>query len=97
MHSVMINIAMEAEAAPFIEHLGLTLDEMFFPSEAPFLAYTGNHRHAKVTVITNGKDSVYGTGLDNEWWLCPQGGGGWRRLLDRGGCLSPSTHPHSRL
>jgi 5'-methylthioadenosine nucleosidase len=65
MHSVMINIAMEAEAAPFIEHLGLTLDEMFFPSEAPFLAYTGNHRHAKVTVITNGKDSVYGTGLDN--------------------------------
>jgi 5'-methylthioadenosine nucleosidase len=61
----MINIAMEAEAAPLIDHLELKLDEMFFPPEAPFLAYTGTHGDSKVTVITNGKDAVYGTGLDN--------------------------------
>lgn len=61
----MINIAMEAEASPFIEHLALTLDATFFPSEAPFLAYIGTHRNSKITLITNGKDAVYGTSVDN--------------------------------
>jgi 5'-methylthioadenosine nucleosidase len=61
----MINIAMEAEATPFIDHLDLKLDDKFFPSEAPFLAYIGTHRNSKITLITNGKDNVYGTALDN--------------------------------
>lgn len=61
MISVLINIAMEAEATPFVEHLELTLQEDFFPPEAPFLAYSGMHREVTVTVVTNGKDSVYDT------------------------------------
>lgn len=61
----MINIAMEAEAAPFVKHLELKVADGFFPKEAPFIAYTGSHGETKVTVITNGKDSVYGTNVDN--------------------------------
>ena len=56
---------MEAEAKPFIEHLGLKRDESFFPAHTPFHAYTGTHGHCKVTVVTNGKDKVYNTGVDN--------------------------------
>jgi len=56
---------MEAEAKPFIEHLGLEKAVGFFPEHTPFLAYTGKHGNCKVTVITNGKDCVYGTGVDN--------------------------------
>ena len=52
---------MEAEATPFVEHLALTLDEDFFPHEAPFCAYSGTHGETRVTVVTNGKDSVYET------------------------------------
>ena len=57
---------MEAEAKPFVEHLGLkdvTAD--FFPSTVPFQAYQGPHKDATVTVVTNGKDHVYSTGVDN--------------------------------
>jgi 5'-methylthioadenosine nucleosidase len=61
LHSVLINIAMEAEAAPFIEHLGLQRKQDFFPSAVSFVAYTGMHNNVEVTVVTNGKDSVYGT------------------------------------
>lgn len=66
--SVVIAIAMEAEAAPFIEHFGLTPKDDVFPSSVPFLAYSGTFCKggtAKVTVITNGKDDVYKTGVDN--------------------------------
>lgn len=56
---------MEAEATPFVDHLGLELIEGFFPSHTPFLAYSGEHHSTKVTVITMGKDGVYGTGVDN--------------------------------
>jgi len=62
----MINIAMEAEAKPFIEHMQLELQKDFFPKEVPFLAYSGMHGDStKVTCITNGKDSVYDTQADN--------------------------------
>lgn len=58
----MINIAMEAEATPFIDHLQLTLLDDFFPSQMPFRAYRGLYQgHTTVTVVTNGKDSVYQT------------------------------------
>ena len=56
---------MEAEAAPFIEHFQLKSVDGFYPPEAPFLAYSGPVQNKKITVITNGKDSVYGTGVDN--------------------------------
>jgi 5'-methylthioadenosine nucleosidase len=66
-HSVLINIAMEAEATPFIEHLQLQKVPDYFPSHLPFVAYRGmypkdNTTNAlQVTVITNGKDNVYHT------------------------------------
>ena len=56
---------MEAEATPFIKHMDLQPDESFFPSQTPFLAFTGEHQNTKVTVITFGKDKVYETGVDN--------------------------------
>ncbi|KAL7577536.1 hypothetical protein ACA910_015070 [Epithemia clementina (nom. ined.)] len=62
---VVVAVAMEAEAMPFVEHLGLTKDEGVFESHLPFLAFSGNYKDGKVTVITNGKDSVYQTGVDN--------------------------------
>ena len=71
LNSVLINIAMEAEATPFIEHLQLQKIDDYFPSHLPFLAYRGlypdnsNNSNTQVTVITNGKDAVYGTDACN--------------------------------
>lgn len=62
---VLIPIVMEAEAQPFIDHLGLKPVPSFFPKQTPFLAFDGIHQKTKVTVITLGKDQVYGTGVDN--------------------------------
>ncbi|KAG7371144.1 phosphorylase superfamily protein [Nitzschia inconspicua] len=62
---VLVPIVMEAEAKPFVEHLGLESVEGFFPPHTPFLAYQGEHHSCKVTVVTMGKDTVYGTGMDN--------------------------------
>lgn len=56
---------MEAEAAPFVEHLGLKAATDFFPSTVPFQAFSGTHGEATVTVVTNGKDAIYSTGVDN--------------------------------
>jgi 5'-methylthioadenosine nucleosidase len=56
---------MEAEAAPFVQHLGLTVVEDFFPKQTPFVAFSGVHHNTKVTVITMGKDKIYDTGVDN--------------------------------
>lgn len=59
---------MEAEAAPFVQHLELQPDDTVFNTKAPvpFKAFSGfyNSEH-KVTVITNGKDAIYKTGVDN--------------------------------
>jgi 5'-methylthioadenosine nucleosidase len=63
--SVLIVVAMEAEAAPFVEHLKLDKKVDFFPPQVPFEAFSGEHEGCKLTVVTNGKDSVYGTGVDN--------------------------------
>mmetsp|Transcript_16702 Transcript_16702/g.27716 ORF Transcript_16702/g.27716 Transcript_16702/m.27716 type:complete len:245 (+) Transcript_16702:2-736(+) len=57
---------MEAEASPFVEHLGLEPVESFFPSSTPFLAFAGVHHKTKVTVITMGKDSIYGDDSNNQ-------------------------------
>lgn len=56
---------MEAEAKPFIDHLGLKKVDSYFPEQTPFLAFSGVHHKTKVTVITLGKDAIYGTGVDN--------------------------------
>lgn len=56
---------MEAEAKPFVEHLGLEEVDSFFAPHLPFLAFRGDHALTKVTVITLGKDNVYGTTVDN--------------------------------
>eukprot|EP00567_Pseudictyota_dubia_P002191 CAMPEP_0197468304 /NCGR_PEP_ID=MMETSP1175-20131217/66015_1 /TAXON_ID=1003142 /ORGANISM="Triceratium dubium, Strain CCMP147" /LENGTH=325 /DNA_ID=CAMNT_0043004401 /DNA_START=20 /DNA_END=997 /DNA_ORIENTATION=- len=63
--SVAVSIAMEAEASPFVKHLGLTADDDFFPPEVPFRAFRGSHGECQLTVVTSGKDGVYGTGADN--------------------------------
>uniref|UniRef100_A0A7S3P677 Nucleoside phosphorylase domain-containing protein n=1 Tax=Amphora coffeiformis TaxID=265554 RepID=A0A7S3P677_9STRA len=63
--NVIVAIAMEAEAHPFVEHLGLKAYPDLFPSTVPFQAYRGTHGEATVTVVTNGKDAVYSTGVDN--------------------------------
>ena len=65
--SVLVAIVMEQEAKPFIEHLGLTLQQGFFPAHTPFLAYTSSDDEkdgCRVTVVTFGKDQIYGTGVD---------------------------------
>lgn len=62
---VLIPIVMEAEAAPFVEHLQLKPVDDLFPSHTPFVAFSGSHGETKVTVITMGKDGVYETGVDN--------------------------------
>jgi 5'-methylthioadenosine nucleosidase len=63
--NVVVAIAMEAEASPFVNHLNLQPDLSFFPSETPFRAFRGKHNNCHLTVITNGKDEVHGTGVDN--------------------------------
>ena len=61
---------MEAEAQPLIDHLSLKPNQEFFNSPtssgtAPFLAYQGKHESCNITIVTNGKDAVHGTGVDN--------------------------------
>ena len=63
--NVVVAIAMEAEASPFIRHLNLQPDPTFFPTETPFRAFRGRHNSCNLTVVTNGADAVYGTGVDN--------------------------------
>lgn len=71
IQDVVIAIAMEAEAQPLIKHLSLIQNESFFSSNSntnvktPFLAYQGTHESCNITVITNGKDAIHGTGVDN--------------------------------
>jgi 5'-methylthioadenosine nucleosidase len=63
--NVVIAIAMEAEASPFVNHLNLQPDTSFFPTQTPFHAFTGKHGNCNLTVVTNGKDVVHDTGVDN--------------------------------
>lgn len=63
--NVVIAVAMQQEAEPFITHLDLTPVDNFFPEEAPFKAFGGVYEECKLTVVTNGQDNVYGTGVEN--------------------------------
>ena len=69
IENVVFSIAMEDEARPFVQSLGLAPQVGFFPKAAPFVAYRGKYKGCTVTVVTSGKDSVYGekdgTGVDN--------------------------------
>lgn len=58
---------MEAEAMPFINALSLERNKDFFPSVTPFHAFEGRYTYGEciVTVVTNGKDEVHETGVDN--------------------------------
>lgn len=57
---------MEAEAQPFIDHLGLKRETDFFPPQVPFHAFSGKiDSEHQVTVVTNGKDHIYETQVDN--------------------------------
>ena len=56
---------MEHEAAPFIEHINLKKQDDFFSPKAPFEAFSGTYGECNVTVVTNGKDEVHGTGAEN--------------------------------
>jgi len=57
---------MEAEASPIVTRLGLISDMTIFPSKStPFKAYRGSYKDCNLVVITNGKDNVHGTGVDN--------------------------------
>mmetsp|Transcript_4257 Transcript_4257/g.8886 ORF Transcript_4257/g.8886 Transcript_4257/m.8886 type:complete len:283 (-) Transcript_4257:226-1074(-) len=67
-YRIVLSIAMEQEAAPIVNHLGLESDENFFPPAAPFTAHRGVYgedENCQITVVTSGKDTVYGTGVDN--------------------------------
>jgi 5'-methylthioadenosine nucleosidase len=62
----VVVIAMEAEAMPLIEHLKLEKDPEYFPPQTPFHAWNGTYNDEHfVTVVTNGKDTVYSTDVDN--------------------------------
>ena len=63
--NVLVVIAMEAEASPLIEHLSLKEDDTFFPPQVPFKCFSGTYNECNVNVVTNGKDEVHGTGVDN--------------------------------
>jgi 5'-methylthioadenosine nucleosidase len=55
---ILVLIAMEAEAAPFCEHMNLKLTPCKTP-HAPGLMYEGTHRQCRLILVTNGKDSKY--------------------------------------
>eukprot|EP00904_Undaria_pinnatifida_P000512 jgi/Undpi1/10461/HiC_scaffold_29.g12911.m1 len=57
---VLVIVAMEAEAAPLIERLGLVEDPGKFPSAAPSKCYGGKYKGATVNVVTNGKCERFG-------------------------------------
>ncbi|GAB5030143.1 Hypothetical protein NocV09_00202760 [Nannochloropsis oceanica] len=58
--SVVIIIAMEAEAMPLITHLGLTQQSNYFGHAAPFHCFNGKYKGYKLAIVTNGKDRKFG-------------------------------------
>ena len=61
--SILIMIAMEAEAKPLLEKLSLQKEQMSHPW-APFDLYSGMHMETKISVCVNGKAANSG-GVDN--------------------------------
>ena len=59
--TIAVIIAMEAEAMPLVEHLGLKKAETSpFVGPIPAVVFSGKVGEATVHVITNGKDAVFG-------------------------------------
>mmetsp|Transcript_39156 Transcript_39156/g.75043 ORF Transcript_39156/g.75043 Transcript_39156/m.75043 type:complete len:248 (-) Transcript_39156:186-929(-) len=56
INTILVVIAMEAEAAPFVEHLKLVKDEPSLTgTPLPAVTYSGSHGNCKVVAICNGK------------------------------------------
>ncbi|KAL6769098.1 hypothetical protein ACKKBG_A17475 [Auxenochlorella protothecoides x Auxenochlorella symbiontica] len=61
---ILVLIAMEAEAAPLIQALGLVQDTpRVIPEPAPCVSFSGSHAGAHVHVVVNGKCGKHG--VDN--------------------------------
>ena len=58
--------AIAAEAAPFIEHLGLQPFDIF-PAYAPIRCFTGLHNGYKVSVIQPGKCATHSVCNVSAW------------------------------
>jgi 5'-methylthioadenosine nucleosidase len=50
---------------PAIARFSLSSDASFFPSTTPFRAFRGSYNNCNLVLITNGKDHIHGTGVDN--------------------------------
>uniref|UniRef100_A0A7S0Y7R1 Nucleoside phosphorylase domain-containing protein n=1 Tax=Polytomella parva TaxID=51329 RepID=A0A7S0Y7R1_9CHLO len=62
--TVVFFFAMEAEATPFIQALGLIKDEPSkLPGPIPAVSFSGDYEGLKVHVVWNGKDPLFG--VDN--------------------------------
>ena len=57
--TIVIVMAMEAEAKPFIEHMKLELNEGVFPKNLACECYSGEHLGATVHLVLNGKCQLY--------------------------------------
>jgi len=61
INTVLVIIAMEAEAAPFVQHMQLTKDEpSLLGAPLPAISYSGAHGATKIVVVCNGKDALHG-------------------------------------
>ena len=61
VRTIAVIIAMEAEAAPLVEHLKLVkARESPLPGPIPALVFSGDVHGAKVHVVTNGKSAAFG-------------------------------------
>jgi len=58
--TVVFIIAMEAEAQPFVEHMGLSKDGRHFAEPATCVSYSGKHGNLDVHVVVNGKCITHG-------------------------------------
>ncbi len=58
IRNILVLVAMEAEAKPFIEHLGLTL-LILKVGNLPCVAYQGTHNNCLVTCVMNGQCARY--------------------------------------
>mmetsp|Transcript_30413 Transcript_30413/g.42090 ORF Transcript_30413/g.42090 Transcript_30413/m.42090 type:complete len:250 (-) Transcript_30413:99-848(-) len=67
--TILVLIAMEAEAAPFVQHLKLVKDEpSLIPGPLPALSFSGTMGNSKIIVVCNGKDAVHG--VDSVGTVC---------------------------
>ena len=58
IENVVVLVAMEAEAKPFIDHLALAPFKLVTPN-LPCVAFQGTHKGCVVTVVTNGQCARY--------------------------------------